>query len=214
MDNKVTMALDECNVIAKIGRYYSFDKAISSEDCDAFLEKYKKFNFESGAIWKFDDTGEKNKSWSQNQENVEISTDKRDSAIYWADINDAVVVAMWACVLEANQHYKLNIKGYTPAQITRYEEGSFYDWHQDSFYHAQRTVHERKISAILQLSKPEDYEGGELQLFNGQNDPEILPIKDQGSVIVFRSEEWHRVTKLIKGTRYSLVFWSVGDPLV
>ena len=66
------------------------------------------------------------------------------------------------------------------------------------------------MSASVQLSKPEDYTGGALQLFNGTIDPEVLPIQNQGSIIVFRSLEWHRVTELTKGVRYSLVFWAGG----
>ena len=44
----------------------------------------------------------------------------------------------------------------------------------------------RKLSAILQLSKPEDYKGSELQLFNGDKEPEKLPI-NQGSIVIFTS---------------------------
>ena len=35
-------------------------------------------------------------------------------------------------------------------------------------------------------------------------------IRDQGTVIVFDSRDWHRVTPVTKGTRYSLVCWTVG----
>ena len=188
-----------------IHRYYTFKDVISEQDCDNFLDKYKDNDLESGAIWAFKDdaTGP---SWEQQD-------DRRRAKISWIDVNDAVVRAVWSCVLEANTKYKLNVLGFGKAQLTRYLKDDHYGWHQDSFYHAQITPQERKLSAILQLTKPEDYEGGEVQLFNGEHDLEELPIKTQGSVIVFRSEEWHRVQPVTKGTRYSLVFWSVGPPL-
>ena len=41
---------------------------------------------------------------------------------------------------------------------------------------------------------------------------EVEEIKDQGSMIIFPSFLDHCVTPITKGTRYSLVLWSVGDP--
>lgn len=193
-----------------IHRYYTFDKVISSQNCDTFLDRYKELDFESGAVWSYDDkaqAGSTDGSWTQEES-------KRKAKIRWIDVKETMVLAMWACVLEANQHYKLNITGFGPAQLTRYDKDDFYGWHQDSFYYTQHEKDgERKLSAILQLTKPEDYEGCEVQLFNGDSDLEKLPFKDQGSIIVFRSEEWHRVNPLLKGTRYSLVFWAFGPSL-
>ena len=39
-------------------------------------------------------------------------------------------------------------------------------------------------------------------------------IRDQGSVIVFDSRDFHRVTPCTKGTRYSIVCWTVGPNFV
>ena len=38
---------------------------------------------------------------------------------------------------------------------------------------------------------------------------EILP---KGSIIVFPSFVWHRVTPVTKGERYSLIMWNLGQP--
>ena len=192
-----------------IHRYYIFDKVISDQNCDAFLDRYKKRDFENGAPWSYDDKEQAScpdGTWVQGES-------KKKAKVHWVDIKESMVLAIWACVLEANRHYELNLTGFGSAKLTKYSKNDFYGWHQDSFYYTQRKQSERKLSAILQLSMPEDYEGCELQLFNGDNELEELPIKNQGSIIVFRSEDWHRVTELTKGTRYSLVFWAVGPPL-
>ena len=39
-------------------------------------------------------------------------------------------------------------------------------------------------------------------------------IRDQGAVIVFDSRDFHRVTPCTKGTRYSIVCWTVGPNFV
>ena len=38
--------------------------------------------------------------------------------------------------------------------------------------------------------------------------------KNKGSVIVFPSFNWHQVSPVTKGTRYSLVIWCCGKPYV
>jgi len=62
----------------------------------------------------------------------------------------------------------------------------------------------------VQLSDSKDYEGGEFQFYNGNEDPEIPPIQEQGSILVFDSRMYHRVAPVTKGVRYSLVSWILG----
>jgi PKHD-type hydroxylase len=76
----------------------------------------------------------------------------------------------------------------------------------------------RKISMTLNLNSPEEYEGGELKFdfgpHKGESDRFHLceEIKPQGSLIVFPSFLYHCVTPVTKGTRYSLVCWTLGEP--
>ena len=76
----------------------------------------------------------------------------------------------------------------------------------------------RKLSSIINLSKPGDYEGGNLE-FDFRNLSEkssnirvCNEIKEQGSIVIFPSFIYHRVTPITKGTRHSLVSWTVGYP--
>ena len=64
------------------------------------------------------------------------------------------------------------------------------------------------------------FEGGELQFYSGDRPMEDMgeitgeqitnDIKSQGTVIVFDSRDWHRVTPVTKGIRHSIVCWTVG----
>jgi PKHD-type hydroxylase len=87
------------------------------------------------------------------------------------------------------------------------KENGKYDWHLDVGSYPGNT---RKISISVQLSDPEDYEGGELELWNDST-PTICP-KGQGTVILFPSYLMHRVAPVTKGTRKSLVLWVGGRP--
>jgi len=75
----------------------------------------------------------------------------------------------------------------------------------------------RKISMTLNLSTENSYEGGNLKFdfgphSSGERFKVCEEIRPQGSMIVFPSYEYHCVTPVTKGTRYSLVLWSLGAP--
>ena len=67
----------------------------------------------------------------------------------------------------------------------------------------------RKLSFVVQLSDPDDYEGGNLQLLDENGKSYIAPRK-RGTVVVFDSRTQHRVLKVKRGIRKSLVGWVVG----
>ena len=67
----------------------------------------------------------------------------------------------------------------------------------------------RKLSFVLQLSDPDDYEGGNLQLLDEVGKSYIAP-RERGAVILFDSRTQHRAQKVRKGVRKSLVGWTVG----
>lgn len=92
-------------------------------------------------------------------------------------------------------------------QFTRYEApGQHYEWHIDRGMQAGI----RKLSLSLQLSEPDDYEGGDLELWYG-GEP-VKAKRQRGMITLFPSYVMHRVTPVTKGTRYSLVAWISGPP--
>lgn len=94
-------------------------------------------------------------------------------------------------------------------QYTVYgEEESHYTWHMDRGMSKSTGSAPRKLSLVLQLSDPDEYEGGDLQLFT-QADP-ITIEKKKGLVVAFPSFIMHRVTPVTKGTRRTLVVWLAG----
>ena len=75
----------------------------------------------------------------------------------------------------------------------------------------------RKLSITVNLNKPGEYDGGNLKFdfgphAGGKRFHEATEIRPQGSLIVFPSYVYHQVTPVTKGTRYSLVLWSIGEP--
>ena len=67
----------------------------------------------------------------------------------------------------------------------------------------------RKLSFSLLLSDPDTYEGGNLQFLDEAGKSYIAP-RQRGTIILFDSRAQHRVQKVTKGVRKSLVGWTVG----
>jgi len=96
-----------------------------------------------------------------------------------------------------------------PAQFTEYPKGGFYDWHMDSEVNCRQEPPVRKISMTILLSNQSEFEGGDLEFMSEGNKP---PQLIQGQAIYFCSLLRHRVSKVKKGIRRSLVMWFGGPP--
>ena len=109
----------------------------------------------------------------------------------------------------SNSIWGFDISGMTEnIQYTKYigDQTGKYAAHID----LGKKVAHRKISVILQLSDPLEYEGGDFLVWFGK-DPVILP-KEKGTVICFPSYILHEVKPVTKGIRESLVCWISGPP--
>lgn len=107
------------------------------------------------------------------------------------------------------EHFGFDLTGFgEPLQLTNYHEvrQGMYKWHQDF----GGSGVSRKLSMVLQLSDPNDYEGGELQLLTRKEPTSIQ--KKRGLITVFPAWTLHQVTPVIKGTRQTLVTWVAGPP--
>jgi len=91
-------------------------------------------------------------------------------------------------------------------QYTIYTSNSdHYNWHMDK---GNLGTSPRKLSMVLQLSDPSEYEGGDLEFYLGST-PTVAQ-KKQGKIHVFPSYILHRVTPVTRGTRKTLVAWAAG----
>lgn len=108
------------------------------------------------------------------------------------------------------QYYRFDLTGFgEPIQLTNYDqsEQGMYGWHVD---YGGRINISRKLSLVLQLTDPSQYEGGNLQvLTSGQ--PQTVR-KQRGLVAAFPSYVLHQVTPVTSGSRQSLVAWVSGPP--
>lgn len=85
-------------------------------------------------------------------------------------------------------------------------ENNYSDWHMD----ISGNFTNRKITIMVQLNDPADYEGGDLQFMVGKK-IKTVP-KGKGTIVLFPSYFLHRVTPITEGVRKSLVSWVSGEP--
>ena len=89
------------------------------------------------------------------------------------------------------------------------ESGGFLDWHMDI---GQGGVNRRKLATTVQLSGPDEYEGGDFQVWYGGSNGFITLPREKGDVLIFPTFYLHRVTPITKGERRALVYWTGGEP--
>ena len=161
-----------------------------------------------------------------------LNKEKRNSQNAWIPTTHWCAGFLWHYIQRANREnflYDLrNIDGES-MQFTRYEAGQFYGWHNDAGLATQYKpvsvgnrseglgqdfMNEnieiiRKLSFTLQLSDPDDYEGGNVQFLDESGKSYFAP-RQRGCLVLFDSRTSHRVLKVTKGTRKSIVGWTVG----
>lgn len=106
------------------------------------------------------------------------------------------------------QFYRFDLSGFSEAlQLTNYDhsEKGMYGWHQD---YGGKLRPSRKLSMVLQLTDPSQYEGGNLQILTGGEPQNVR--KQRGLIAVFPSYVLHQVTPVTSGSRQSLVTWVSG----
>ena len=199
--------------------YWYFKKAIPPRICDDIVE-YGNEQQEDVAL---------TSGYSRNPDDLSPNQKKelekkRKSNIVW--MNELWIYRELQPLLEkANKNAGWNFQWdwSETCQFTKYKLNQYYDWHTDSGEKPydkpdNPNTHGkiRKLSMTVSLVDGSEYEGGDFQLdFRNkeENDPYTLKhARSKGSVVIFPSFVWHRVTPVTSGQRYSLVCWTLGWP--
>jgi PKHD-type hydroxylase len=195
--------------------YWYFENALPERIRKDILEYGKLLKEEKAKTF-----GYRDKELSPSQEKQ--LDKKRNSTVVW--MNDRWIyreIQPYAQLANENAGWNYHWDWSESCQFTKYEgsKKGHYNWHTDCGLTPNQNNKVRKLSMIIPLVDGNEYEGGdfELNLNNPENENNIITIKEakiKGTVIVFPSFVWHRVTPVTSGTRYSLVNWHQGKPFV
>ena len=213
--------------------YYYFTSALPIKTCEDILSYGKSKQTEMAVTGEANDIIKKKQKLTK--KDINNIQKKRKSDIVWMDdrwIYDAIQPFVHQANREAGWTFEWDWS--ESCQFTKYGVGQYYGWHCDSWetpYNRSQNVDGtypadhgkiRKLSVTVSLCEPTEYVGGNLEfdfrnsmdteLNKGKTTKECIEIRPRGSIVVFPSFVWHRVTPVTKGTRYSLVMWNLGYP--
>lgn len=172
--------------------------ALTAAECDAIAERAALYAGEAATVG-FDQGSRSDEAY-------------RSSTIRWLDpIREKDIVQRVMQFVEASNRTNFGVDIVAPyeLQFTEYQAArqGKYDWHQDVWLESARPF-DRKLSVVVQLSAPEDYEGGAFEFFCVQQlGATFAP---RGSLLIFPSFLQHRVLPVTRGLRRSLVTWVEG----
>ena len=183
--------------------YWYFKKALPKRTCEDIIKTYKDKSHHKGTI-------------GQNKKVVTDLKTRNTNIVFTNDPWLYREIQPFTNVANRNANWNFNLDWTEKIQFGCYRKNSHYDWHCDSTT-VNKENRYRKVSTIVMLSNPSDYEGGQLKFqFRNNVDPTIedtlVDGNLQGNIIVFPSYVWHKVEPVTKGVRYSLVTWTWGPP--
>jgi PKHD-type hydroxylase len=172
--------------------------ALTDVECDAIIARAANYA-EAEATVGFSDS-------------LRSDLNHRTSTIRWLQPGrETDIVARIMSFVQASNRTNFGVEIDAPfdIQFTEYRATNqgHYDWHQDVWLESPRP-YARKLSVVVQLSSPDDYEGGQFEFFGIQSPTATFAAR--GSLLVFPSFLQHRVLPVTKGLRRSLVTWVEG----
>jgi PKHD-type hydroxylase len=143
-----------------------------------------------------------------------VAEDIRKTKISWipsTEDNAWMFRMLTDITLQANvKWFGMDLQTLESLQYSVYQDGGFYDKHIDHFYQGVGQQ-PRKLSFVLQLTDPSEYEGGKTLIHNAK-DPWPIP-QEKGTITFFPSYTLHEVTPVTSGIRRALVGWVLGPRL-
>jgi len=180
------------------------DSYIDSDLCDLIVKQGKNLDLGEGEVYKVKKEGEELKIPEKNYSIRKAQTGFFEKGHWVESIVSKALHAANAATWQAR------LSSSEPVQFGLYGQGEFYGKHRDI---DKGTPINRKISITIQLTDPKYYRGGDFVLWGLEGEKEEYRDenwRNKGSVLVFPSFLYHKVEKVTKGTRASLVQWYAG----
>ncbi len=182
---------------------YQFDPVtikdlLSPEECDRVIAYGKSLGLEDGKAY-FPREGEVQRV-DKNIRNCQCNVLPHNDDTKWLvdRVNKAIALM--------NSEFQFDLSDTIPVEMmfVEYPRGGKFGLHVDNM----AAVSCRKVSSSIQLSRSEDYEGGDLVVVGS---PQMSESRDYGCMTGFPAFMPHKVRRVDSGIRYCLVVWAFGD---
>jgi len=188
------MSVNDVNAENVRHQAWFYEKKIPNNICDSLIEEFQKCEFSYGTIGQ--------------DRNVNSSIRFVETVAVPMDHWCLGILLYYGC--DANVYnFNFDIKSLESGYFLKYNQGMYYRPHSDVSNDRNSVTYNRKLTVTVQLSNEDDYEGGDIHLYDSSLRIEKVP-RTRGSIVVFDSSITHSVTKIKRGTRYSLCGWIYG----
>ena len=195
--------------------YAIFENFLSEDECDYLVKLYQQGQPATGKYVH-------NKGSSIKDKNV------FNCNLIKLPMDNSINNKTWHLIEDFAEEHEFFINDMVGGYIMKYEKSGKFVWHTDGYYPTD------VLSMSIQLSHPQDYDGGEFQFGrhkNGdaqqqateaydnykENQDNISPImtlsQNIGTACIYNSFLYHRVTPVTGGVRYSMTNWFHGEKL-
>ena len=194
------------NILQPLEPAITWEKAFNNEEILDIISLGEMAEFQQGVI-------------GINQEDIDsgnsphrLAPEVRNSDVSWilpSEQSEWLYKRMQNLCAKVNlDKFQFDLEKFEVFQYGKYKEGQFYNWHTDS---GPTLPMHRKLSLMVALTPPDEYDGGEICINTNGNQDEPLVLKmEPGSVIVIPSWVPHVVKPVTRGERVSLVAWATG----
>ena len=185
------------------GEWCYFKSYFSKEQCNDILKRAMEIPSQQSIVG-MDEYARTDEDYRRSRIRFVQNTDWR-----FQDVFDA----LWKTAISANNDFfDIHITRLNFIQIAEYDSSyrGEYKEHHDVFWMNNDPFYHRKLTCVIQLSDPEEYEGGNLMLTDVSVPPGENDFRAQGTVVFFPSLFRHKATPVTSGTRYSIAAWFEG----
>jgi len=195
--------------------YAIFENFLSEDECDYLVKLYQQGQPVTGG-------------YVHNKGSSIKDKDVFNCNLIKLPMDNSINNKTWHLIEDFAEEHEFFINDMVGGYIMKYEKSGKFVWHTDGYYPTD------VLSMSIQLSHPQDYDGGEFQFGrhkNGnaqqqateaydnykENQDNISPImtlsQNIGTACIYNSFLYHRVTPVTGGVRYSMTNWFHGEKL-
>lgn len=186
------------------GEWCYFRQYLSREDCDEIIQNALTIEPQQATL-------------GVNGTEVDVNLAFRRSKVRFINRDDwrfqKLFDVLWKTAISANHDFfNIHITKLDYIQFAEYDaeyEGEYKE-HHDVFWLNDDPYYHRKLSCVIQLTDPNEYDGGDFQIIDAVHNPPADELREQGTIIYFPSMIRHRANPVIRGKRYSIAAWFEG----
>lgn len=172
-----------------------YKSAFSAEWCDQVIEDSY-------------DKGVEDSNFLRGADGANCEVKILDDITLYKEIDEKIKIANNEC------NWKFDYEFIEPLRFTEYQTGNFYDWHIDGHFSIESIGNQRKHTALIMLSSPNEYSGGSVNILGGlpRNESEWNTelFLEKGDMLIFPACIPYKIGVIDRGLQRVLAGHTVG----